>query len=346
MSKSRYQEKRIQNRGVKSFADLAPPRYVSLLPDWPDMHQWVKDGEDHVCIERKARTELGRALCLDNGDYPFTSRYFGRFSSIEGFWLYVTCPNFNRREHLRTAYGLSLQGIRREALTTSTKVNNIRAIVMQAMYDRIVQNEKLRTLFIDNTLPFDMYHIDNETGRRMRAPHMTHMAYVCYHLLFQCLSEGGDVDSAIQHARNDKEGDMYANLLPAYQIEWLKNQERKRLEAEERKRLEALAEEEEEQRRKELAALDAAIEIQHPNGAGVAEPVDVNEPTAEETVVGDAETEIQPISVSVFDNSNIYKAPDADEIIEVKPSDLNEEQIGSVLLNHAQDVIETINDNK
>ena len=338
MSKSRYQEKRAQNRGVKSFADLAPQRYVSVLPDWPDMHQWEKDGEDHVCIERKARTELGRALCLDNGDYPFTSRYFGRFSSIEGFWLYVTCPNFNRREHLRTVHGASLQGIRREALATSNKVNNIRAIVMQAMYDRIVQNEKLRTLFIDNTLPFDMYHIDNETGRRMRAPHMTHMAYVCYHLLFQCLSEGGDVDSAIQNARNDKEGDMYANLLPTYQIEWLKNQERKRLEAEERKRLEALAEQEEEQRRKELMALDSAIETESRTDAAPA--------VVEEHVVGYIEKQVENFPSNVFDNSNIFKKPEDDEIIEVKPSDLSEEQLGSVLLNHAQDVIEVITDNQ
>lgn len=360
MSKYRYQEKKNQQRGVKSFADLAPPRPVSNLPDWPDMHQWEKDGEDHICIERKAKTELGRFLCTDNGDFPFTSRYFGRFNCLEGFWLYVTCPNFSRREHLRTVYGSAMQGIRRDAMATQVKTNNLRAIMMQAMYDRIVQNEKLRDLFIDNTLPFDMYHIDTETGRRMRAPHMMHMVFVGYHLLFLCLYEGSDIDSAIQHARNNKEGDMYADLLPPYQIEWLKNQERIRLEKEERKRLDALAEEEAQKERAERDALNARLESESEQPSG--DVVIVQEPIAEDydpvvsTVSESKESEIVTPAGSVgsvpiwpIDHTSLVPAsdlPETAEVIEVKPSDLTKDQIGSILLEQAQEVIEVIADNQ
>lgn len=255
---SKYQNKKVQQRGIKSFADIAPNHHVSNLADWPDMHQWMEDGEDHICIERKARTELGRYLCMDNGDFPFTSRYFGRFNSLEGFWLYVTCPDFGRREHLRTVSGVALQNIRRDAMTVMVKINNLRAIMMQAMYDRIVQNESLRALFIENKLPFDMYRVDEETGRRMRAPHMMHMVYVGYHNLLECLKEGGDVDSAIFHARNEKDGDMYRDLLPAYQIAWLNNREKQLKEKEERARLDALAEQQAQKEREEAAFALAA----------------------------------------------------------------------------------------
>ena len=354
MSKSRYQEKKDKKQPVKSFAELAPQRFISNLPDWPDMHQWVKDGEDHICIERKAKTELGRSLCLDNGDYPFTSRYFGKFNSLEGYWLYVTCPDFNRREHLRSVSGVALQGIRRDAMNTMVKTSNLRSIMMQAMYDRIVQNEKLRELFIENTLPFDMYHVDYESGRRMRAAHMMHMTYVCYHMLFECLSEGGDVESAIQHARNDKEGDMYAKLLPAYQVEWLKNQERIRAEKAERKHKEEVAQQIDRDRLAELAALDAAMEAESQQAEAdniikdeVAVPVDEvgevgKEPEASEVSL----RELSSLSVAVDDNSYGIVAELKPSLVEVKPSDLTQEQVGSILMDHANGVIETIRDNQ
>lgn len=338
MSTSRYKQKKEQQRGVKSFADLAPQRR-SILPDWPDMHQWKKDGEDHICIERKAATELGRYLCMDNGDFPFTSRYFGKFNCLEGFWLYVTCPNFGRREHLRTVSGTAMQGIRRDAMATMVKVNNLRAIMMQAMYDRIVQNEKLRELFINNTLPFDMYHIDFDTGRRMRAPHMMHMVYIGYHLLFECLYEGGEVSAAIEHARNIKEGDMYNDLLPAYQIEWLNNQERIRKEKEERKRLDAIAEEEAQKERQERDALNAKLEQE----AVASQPVE--QPSESTRSLNWPIEEILPSTVS----EKVDTTEDMgikEEVIEVKPSDLTQDQIGGILLEQAQVVLETVTDNQ
>jgi hypothetical protein len=115
-------------------------------------------------------------------------------------------------------------------------VSNLRAILMQAIYERIVQNQRLLDMFTANPLPFDMYRIDHATGRRMRSPHMMHMVYVGYYNLHECLINEGDVDSAIEQARSRKEGDMYEDLLPAYQLKWLREQHALQLAKEERAR--------------------------------------------------------------------------------------------------------------
>jgi hypothetical protein len=72
------------------------------------------------------------------------------------------------------------------------------------------------------------------------------------------LKEGGDVDSAIFHARNEKDGDMYRDLLPAYQIAWLNNREKQLKEKEERAHLDALAEQQAQKEREEAAFALAA----------------------------------------------------------------------------------------
>lgn len=112
------------------------------------------DGVDHINIFSKGKTELGRML---SHFYlaPFIHSYFGPFQSMEGLWYYVRAEQPD--DKLRMLHGHEAKFYGKEL--KSKFLSNFHTIVIDANYQKIVQNDDIKKLMIESTLPFDHYYI-------------------------------------------------------------------------------------------------------------------------------------------------------------------------------------------
>lgn len=119
-------------------------------------HSKANDGIDHINIHSRASTELGVLLSHLN-HMPFVHPHYGSFYSMEGFWFYARC-GFNEALAGRLRY---LSGHRARKLGHTfplVKDEHFKEIIIAANYQKIFQNDRLRLLIRDSTLPFDHYY--------------------------------------------------------------------------------------------------------------------------------------------------------------------------------------------
>lgn len=131
----------------------------------PSPNTFGVDGVDHINIwGRRPTSELGKALNIDNAQHPFNHTVFGRFNTIQGFWYYIrsnmACDGF------RTLAGKALGNCARQY--QMSRAINFRPMLIDAMYQRIIQNQALVDLVKKNAhLPIDAYSED-DMGLRIR----------------------------------------------------------------------------------------------------------------------------------------------------------------------------------
>jgi hypothetical protein len=111
------------------------------------------DGIDHINVGPKAQTELGLLLSHFT-ESRFTHPYLGPFNSMEGYWFYVKAKKTDDRLRSlsgKAAYqvGKGIEHIRRRYFRT---------IIMDGNYQKIKQNDRLRELLIESTLPITQYY--------------------------------------------------------------------------------------------------------------------------------------------------------------------------------------------
>ncbi len=111
------------------------------------------DGITHINIFSKGNTELGKRLSHFS-NAPFIHPYFGPFKCMEGFWYYLRAvkPDDKLRELVGSEakfYGKNLE---------TRFLNNFQTLIIDANYQKIVQNPDIRKLMIESTLPFDHYY--------------------------------------------------------------------------------------------------------------------------------------------------------------------------------------------
>lgn len=113
-----------------------------------------EDGVSHINIEYRAATELGRILDFSHPT-GFIHPTYGHFHSMEGFWTWLRSED--RDDRYRHETGVVLRMSRHNRNTVY--IENIKDVMIGAMYEKIVQNEGLLKLFKENTLPYDMYFV-------------------------------------------------------------------------------------------------------------------------------------------------------------------------------------------
>jgi hypothetical protein len=113
------------------------------------------DGITHINIDQGAKEELGRMLSHFYDDAPFIHPHFGPFNSMEGFWHYIKTLEVDDR--LRTLPGADAHALGK-SLTTCL-VRNFYAYINEANFYKIEQNEQLKKLMMESTLPFDYYYL-------------------------------------------------------------------------------------------------------------------------------------------------------------------------------------------
>ena len=176
-----------------------------LMKNYPSAMSWIQDDVDHINISDNAVTELGQALSL-RSKINFKHLIFGNFQSIESFWFYIRSTE--RDDRLRTLSGLGLNKFAKTL--TLVLVKNFRAIILEAMYQRIYQNAALYDEFFKSELPFDYYHT-NENGIRIRPNFAT---WIIAGLEEIRLAIQAQRDPDFYYFMNDTNEDMYYYVLP------------------------------------------------------------------------------------------------------------------------------------
>lgn len=130
----------------------------------PPVEQVGIDGMDHINIWEKGSTELGVALS-HMADLPFTHEVYGKFRSIEGFWHYIRSINRDDRTRMMAGYKAKKFGDTLE----SQRVDDFKAIIMDANWQKIKQYPPIVDEIKNSTLPFDIYYLfNNDENVRIR----------------------------------------------------------------------------------------------------------------------------------------------------------------------------------
>lgn len=130
-------------------------------------HEIMKmDGIDHIRIDNRANTDLGRIL---DSQYilPFIHPVLGQFNTTEGFWHYISMENPS--DLLRVINGHEC----RKHIHDLKKAKKFKKIIVKNFYDHILfvnhlkieASPKLKRMFIESTLPFKMYYVRKQKDK-------------------------------------------------------------------------------------------------------------------------------------------------------------------------------------
>lgn len=161
MSKSGQMQTQLEAVRGKIKTRPIPPIFGNALKN---PQTWKKDGEDHINVWEEAATDLGRMLS-HRYKLQFNHSHFGRFTTIEGFDAYIQSKE--KDDRLRFLNGARLRMLISQGITRDP-VQNFRAILVDTYYQRIKQSAEITKLFIESTLPFDLYYVVKQSGVRVR----------------------------------------------------------------------------------------------------------------------------------------------------------------------------------
>jgi hypothetical protein len=139
------------SQALKSFNQLK--KVTSRIPESPA--QWESDGVDHICIDRKAATELGRALSTGT-DINWNHPVLGFFRSLDNLWYFLSVGKphdalrrLQRREAIEFA---------RNECGGLAYYPNIEAVFLDSIYRYLKSKKHLVEKLTTCDLPFDIYY--------------------------------------------------------------------------------------------------------------------------------------------------------------------------------------------
>ena len=148
------------SQALKSFNQLK--KVTSRIPESPA--HWEGDGVDHICIDRKAATELGRALSTGT-DINWSHPVLGFFRSLDNLWYFLSVGKphdalrrLQRREAIEFA---------RNECGGLAYYPNIEAVFLDSIYRYLKSKKHLVEKLTTCDLPFDIYYT-NLGGIRSR----------------------------------------------------------------------------------------------------------------------------------------------------------------------------------
>ena len=152
---------------LKSFAQIKTA--VNRLPASPG--EWQEDGVDHICVDRMAATELGRALSTWN-DINWSHPVLGYFRSLDNLWYFLSVGK--PHDALRRLQRREAMEFARNECGGLAYYPNIEAVFLDSFYrylksrNRTDGNKRsIVTQLIECELPFDIYYT-NRGGIRSR----------------------------------------------------------------------------------------------------------------------------------------------------------------------------------
>lgn len=114
-----------------------------------------EDGITHINVYSKANTWLGQQLS-NFALTPFTHPTYGRFSSVEGLWYWLSCKD----DKLKNMYGYKAKQYGRSVGAEDwLDSEEFKTTIKEAISLKILNNTKLKQEFIKSTLPFTHYYV-------------------------------------------------------------------------------------------------------------------------------------------------------------------------------------------
>ena len=148
------------NQILKSFNQLK--KVTSRIPESPA--QWEGDGVDHICIDRKAATELGRAISTGT-DINWSHPVLGFFRSFDNLWYFLSVGK--PHDALRRLQRRDAIEFARSECGGLAYYPNIEAVFLDSIYRYLKSKKHLVEKLTTCDLPFDIYYT-NLGGIRSR----------------------------------------------------------------------------------------------------------------------------------------------------------------------------------
>jgi len=158
--------------GLAAFKEIYSKERILYRPE--------DDGVTHINVYSKGKTEIGRQLS-NFANVPFEHPQYGHFSSIEGFWYWLSLGKV--RNDFRSLYGFKAKEtgkIVREEVKKLGKVphvENFEAQIKKAILCKITQSQNLIGLLKENKLPFTHYYHWGE-GEKLKVTYPEDYAWV------------------------------------------------------------------------------------------------------------------------------------------------------------------------
>ena len=142
-------------------------KIASFNPDEGSFRTEI-DGKDHVNISITGDTELGRMLSPEWVS-KFVHPVLGPFDHMTGFWTYSKSKS--HADYYRSAKPSNCLNFAKEHDDNVTNVANFKAVILSGIYNKIMQNEKLKNLVKGNDLKFEIYftkiHEEDNEGSKI-----------------------------------------------------------------------------------------------------------------------------------------------------------------------------------
>lgn len=138
------------------IAQLGLDKTLEIMKTWiPEEKHFtpLEDGATHINVYSGGNTKIGR--WLSNFQYaPFNHPEHGNFDSVEGYWYWLKTGT--KHDELRTIFGFEAKKLGK----TFEVVNHpyFRSNVCQAIFSKIMTNEKAKEKIKETTLPFVHYY--------------------------------------------------------------------------------------------------------------------------------------------------------------------------------------------
>lgn len=158
----------------------------NMFLNLPKEVEYTEDGVDHINTYGEPSTTLGKLLCMDTVD-PVSFDSLGKFSTLKGLWKYITSKRKDSKFRRYTGYRLN-------KLVTNSKykyVPNVKAIVITALYNRIIKNANAIDLIKQCDLPIECYYCENGIKER---PPFAPWYLKGIELIFKAIKNNEDLD--------------------------------------------------------------------------------------------------------------------------------------------------------
>ena len=129
----------------------------------PSPMKLAEDGVDHINTWEQAETEIGKFLA-HSSTIPFKHDIFGKFNTMESFWVYIQSEE--KDDRIRVMSGRTLKNFSKKL--NILRITNFRAIIMDANWQKVKQHKHAMQAIKDSTVPFDCYYINSTSGIRVR----------------------------------------------------------------------------------------------------------------------------------------------------------------------------------
>ncbi len=169
----------------------------------PNPNAIGEDGIDHINMADDSVTELGRDLC-HTAKIGFEHEHYGWFDSVDNFWYYIRSAE--RDDRLRTFSGRRLKTFSEHV--TQCRIPNFRVMVMEANWQKVIQNDTVANRLRASTLPLDCwFRFRRKDGIRMRH-NVAHWLIAGFEEIRKALKE--DRKPSFDFLRDNDDDNMYA----------------------------------------------------------------------------------------------------------------------------------------